>query len=170
MGMMNMMGDMSMMDEMMSGTTTGGGMSMGGEMISMAPHSALPGFPGASHIYHIGATGFFLDHAQHINLSTEQQVQLNKIKEQALLSKSATDRQIEQAEQELAVLTSSDQPDLKKIDNKVREIAKLGADERIAFIKAVGEAAGVLTDEQRKILTGFATPAPSPAMSPMGHM
>jgi hypothetical protein len=53
---------------------------MGG-MTNMAPQSALPGFPAASHIYHIGATGFFLDHAQHINLSAEQQVQLNKIKE-----------------------------------------------------------------------------------------
>jgi Spy/CpxP family protein refolding chaperone len=74
----------------------------------------------------------------------------------------------------LVTLTSSDQPDLKKIDNKVREIAKLGADERIAFIKAVGEAAKILTDEQRKILTGFATPvsaaSPMPGMSPMEHM
>ena len=167
MGMMNMMGDMSMMDQMMSGMTPGGGMRMEGGMM---PHYALPGFPGASHIYHIGATGFFLDHAQHIGLSTEQQMSLNKIKEQELLSKSAIDRQIEQAEQELAILTSSDQPDLKKIDNKIHEIAKLTADERIAFIKAVGEAAKLLTDEQRKILTGFATPAPTPAMSPMGHM
>ena len=173
MGMMNMMGDMSMMDQMMGGTAAGGGMSMeGGMMMSMAPHSSLPGFPGASHIYHIGATGFFLDHAQHIGLSTAQQVNLNKIKEQTLLSRSATDRQIEQTEQELAILTSSDQPDLKKIENKIREIAKLEADERIAFIKAVGEAAKLLTDDQRKILTGFATPAdsPMPAMSPMEHM
>ena len=172
-GMMNMMGDMSMMDQMMGGTAAGGGMSMeGGMMMSMAPHSSLPGFPGASHIYHIGATGFFLDHAQHIGLSTAQQVNLNKIKEQTLLSRSATDRQIEQTEQELAILTSSDQPDLKKIENKIREIAKLEADERIAFIKAVGEAAKLLTDDQRKILTGFATPAdsPMPAMSPMEHM
>ncbi len=159
-GMMNMMGDMSMMDQMMGGTAAGGGMSMeGGMMMSMAPHSSLPGFPG-------------LDHAQHIGLSTAQQVNLNKIKEQTLLSRSATDRQIEQTEQELAILTSSDQPDLKKIENKIREIAKLEADERIAFIKAVGEAAKLLTDDQRKILTGFATPAdsPMPAMSPMEHM
>ena len=101
-------------------------------------------------------------------------VSLNKIQEQTLLSKSATDRQIEQAEQELAILTSSDQPDLKKIENKIREIAKLGADERIAFIKAVGEAAKLLTDDQRKVLTGFASPppaaSPAPTMSPMEHM
>ena len=160
--------NMPMMDQMMGGMTAGGG------MMNRAPQSSLPGFPGASHLYHIGATGFFLDHAQHIGLSTGQQVSLNKIKEQTLLSKSATDRQIEQAEQELAILTSSDQPDLKKIENKIREIAKLGADERIAFIKAVGEAAKLLTDDQRKVLTGFASPppaaSPAPTMSPMEHM
>src|SRR6266496_2679602 len=152
---------------------TGGMQGMQGMNI---PQSALPGFPGASHLYHIGATGFFLDHADHIALSTEQQVALNKIKEQALLSKSSTERQIEQAEQELATLTSSDQPDLKKIEAKVRDIAKLGSDQRIAFIKAVGEAAKLLTPDQQKMLTGFASPAPaaspspSATMSPMEHM
>jgi len=171
-GMQNMQGMEgmeNMMGQMMPGMPN---MPPSGMGPMGPPQSALPGFPGASHIYHIGATGFFLDHAEHIGLSTEQQVGLNKIKEQALLSKSASDRQIEQAEQELATLTSSDQPDLKKIDNKIREIAKREADERIAFIKAVGEAAKLLTDQQRKVLTGFATPAasPAPSMSPMDHM
>ena len=32
----------------------------------MSMPSALPGFPGQSHLYHIGATGFFLDHPEHI--------------------------------------------------------------------------------------------------------
>ena len=41
MGMMNMMGDMSMMDQMMGGMTAGGG------MMNRAPQSSLPGFPGA---------------------------------------------------------------------------------------------------------------------------
>ena len=173
-GMGNMQGmqsaqDMEGMEDMM-------GQMMPGMSSMNMPPSALPGFPGASHIYHIGATGFFLDHAEHIGLSTEQQVGLNKIKEQALLSKSASDRQIEQAEQELATLTSSDQPDLKKIEAKVRDIAKLGSDQRIAFIKAVGEAAKLLTPDQQKMLTGFASPAPaaspspSATMSPMQHM
>src|SRR6266567_956716 len=170
------MGGMERMQKMMGAME---GMDMMGMMSGMqgmqgmkVPQSALPGFPGASHIYHIGATGFFLDHAEHIGLSTEQQIGLNKIKEQALLSISASNRQIEQAEQELATLTSSDQPDLRKIEAKVREIAKREADERIAFIKAVGEAAKLLTDQQRKVLTGFATPAasPAPSMSPMDHM
>ncbi len=173
-GMGNMQGmqsaqDMEGMEDMM-------GQMMPGMSSMNMPPSALPGFPGASHIYHIGATGFFLDHAEHIGLSTEQQVGLNKIKEQALLSKSASDRQIEQAEQELATLTSSDQPDLKKIEAKVRDIAKLGSDQRIAFIKAVGEAAKLLTPDQQKMLTGFASrapgasPSPSATMSAMQHM
>src|SRR6266567_954507 len=173
-GMDNMQGmpstqDMEGMEDMM-------GQMMPGMSSMNMPPSALPGFPGASHIYHIGATGFFLDHAEHIGLSTEQQVGLNKIKEQALLSKSASDRQVEQAEQELATLTSSDQPDLKKIEAKVRDIAKLGSDQRIAFIKAVGEAAKLLTPDQQKMLTGFASrapgasPSPSATMSAMQHM
>jgi hypothetical protein len=160
-GMQNMMGPMEGMEMMgmMSGMPGMQGMNM--------PQSALPGFPGASHLYHIGATGFFLDHAEHIALSTDQQVALNKIKEQALASKSSTERQIEQAEQELATLTASDQPDLKKIETKIRDIAKLSSDQRIAFIKAVGEGAKLLTDQQRKILTGFASPAPGANSMPM---
>jgi Spy/CpxP family protein refolding chaperone len=142
------------------------GMSaMGGGAAAGMSDSALPGFPGASHIYHIGATDFFLDHPQHIALTTEQQVGLNKIKDQALLAKSAADRAIEQAEQELAILTAADQPDLKKVEAKVRDIATLGTDERIAFIKAVGEAAKLLTADQRKSLTGFAPPAPAMPMT-----
>ena len=36
---------------------------------TMAMPSALPGFPGASHLYHVGASGFFLDHADKIGLN-----------------------------------------------------------------------------------------------------
>ena len=133
------------------------------------PQSALPGFPGASHLYHLGATDFFLDHPQHIALTTEQQAALNKAREQALLAKSTADRAIEQAEQDLWTLTASDQPDAAKIEGKIAEIAKLTGDERLAFIRAVGEASKLLTDEQRKILTGFAPPAPAAAM-PAGGM
>lgn len=152
-GMMDMMGMM--------------GMSGGGSMAAMS-QSALPGFPGASHLYHIGGTGFFLDHPQHITLTTEQQAALNKAKEQALLAKSTADRAIEQAEQGIWTLTAADQPEAAKIEAKLREVEKLRADERLAFIRAVGDASKILTDEQRKILTGFAPPAASiPAAAPM---
>ena len=142
------------------------GMSMSSAAGTMA-QSALPGYPGASHLYHIGATGFFLDHPQHIVLTTEQQATLNKAKEQALLAKSTSDRAVEQAEQALWTLTAADQPDATQIEAKIREIEKLHGDERLSFIRAVGDATKFLTEDQRKVLTGFAPVTPAAAAAPM---
>ena len=135
----------------------GRGMRMMGRMGSGGPMempSALPGFPGASHIYHIGSTSFFLDHDAHITLSQDQRTKLNRLKEQTLLQQATFDRKIEEAEQKLWKLTASDEPDIVKIDAQVRKIGKLQGDQRIAFIRAVGEAAKLLTDNQRKTLIG----------------
>jgi Spy/CpxP family protein refolding chaperone len=141
------------------------GMEMMGSMgtaAGMPMSSALPGFPGASHLYHVGATGFFLDHPEHIRLTMEQQTALSRIKEKALLEQTTAQRKIEGAEQELWTLTGADQPAADKVEAKVREIEKLRADQRLAFIRAVGEAVQVLTDEQRKALLGQIPPtAPS---------
>src|SRR5690606_16866886 len=109
-------------------------------------------------IYHIGATDFFLDHPEHINLTTEQQTALNQAREKSLLEQASFQGKIDDAEQEMGTLTSSDKPDATKIDAKVREIEKLRADQRLAFIRSVGEAAEVLTDEQRRSLSGDAKP------------
>jgi len=142
--------------------------TMDGGAPGTMPQSALPGFPGVSHLYHIGATGFFLDLPQQIALTTEQQAGLNKAKEQAALAKSTADRAVEQAEQELWTLTAADQPDATQVEAKIREIGKLRGDERLAFINAVGDASKLLTDEQRRSLTGFAPPASAaPAAAPM---
>lgn len=157
---------MSMGDDKMEMAGMMGMGPMGSDASAAMPSSALPGFPGASHLYHCGATGFFLDHQQYITLTTEQQVALNRIKDQALLAKSAAERNIEQAEQELGMLTAADQPDAAKIETKVRDITKMAADQRLAFIRAVGEAAKILTPDQRKSLTGFAPPVPAMPMTP----
>ena len=153
------------------------GMEMMGSMgnaAGMPMSSALPGFPGASHLYHVGATGFFLDHPEHLTLTMEQQATLGRIKEKALLEQAAMQRTIEGAEQELWTLTGADQPRADEVDAKVRAIEKLRADQRLAFIRAVGEAAQVLTDEQRKAVLGQTPPAtssvPSAAPSMGGGM
>lgn len=127
--------------------------------------TALPGFPGSSHLYHLGATGYFLDHNQHITLTRDQQTALNQIKERVVLARATSDRQIDQAEQDLWVLTGTDKPDVRRIEAKVREMEKLKGDQRMAFIRAVGEAATVLTDEQRKVLVGEMPPVPQAATS-----
>ena len=116
--------------------------------------SSLPGVPGASHLYHIGSTGFFLD--QPITLATDQQSALNKIKERALLERGNSERRIEQAEQELWTLTGADQPDAAKVQAKAREIEQLRTNQRLAFIQAVGEATKILTPEQNNQLLGMA--------------
>lgn len=148
MGKMKMMGMMGRMKGM-------GGMS------GMSMQSALPGFPGASHLYHIGATGFFLDHAAHLQLTIEQQTRLNRLQEKAAMAQATADRKMEQAEQELWELTAADQPDVRQIETKIRETERLRGDQRLAFIRAVGEAAGVLTHEQHVALTGGLPPSVS---------
>ena len=134
--------------------------SMGGMKMS----SALPGFPGMSHLYHIGSTGFFLDHSTHITLTPDQQMTLNRIKEKATLDQADADRKIEGAEQQMWQLTAADSPDAGKIEAKTREIEKLRADQRLAFIRAVGEAGKVLTPEQQQVLLGT---KPADAKKPM---
>ncbi len=150
--------DMDMMGMMGMGSMGQSAMKGMKGMGKLQKTAALPGFPGASHIYHIGATGFFLDHPEHVKLTTKQQTALNGLKEKALLEKSTSQRKIDEAEQELWTLTASDKPDAAKIEAKAREIEKQRGDQRLAFIRAVGEAAKVLTDEQRKTLLGETTP------------
>jgi len=84
---------------------------------------------------------------------------LNQIKEQAALDKASASRSVQEAEQDLWTFTAADQPDNAQIEAKVAEIEKLKGDARLRFIAAVGDAAKILTDDQRKSLTGFAPPA-----------
>ena len=141
---------------------------MMGKMSAAGPasstmQSGLPGFPGVSHIYHVGATGFFLDYSTALKLSTDQVVALNQIMETSMAATAAAQRKIEQAEQDLWMLTASDQPDSMALRTKVVDIEKLRGDQRIAFIRAVGEAARVLTDAQRNALLGTPTSAAAAA-------
>lgn len=132
------------------------GMKMMGRMKDMGGAKAaepLPAFPGAPGIYHVGASGFYLDYANEISLTPEQQAKLKQIQQESMNEQAAFDQQIIEADQQLGELTGSDQPDATKIEAKVREIERLRSDQRVAFIRSVGKAAAVLTDQQRKILT-----------------
>ncbi len=125
-----------------------------GGMASMSPSSAMPGQAGASHLYHVGSTGFFLNHSQHVTLTADQKSGLNRLKEKAMLDRASGQRQIAQAEQELYTLTGADQIDNTKVQAKIGEIEKLRAEQRMSFIRAVGEAGNVLTNDQRQALMG----------------
>lgn len=142
----------------MSATTPSQGMAgMSGQsgVAGMSgPSSAMPGQPGASHLLHMGSTGFFLNHSQHITLTADQKSRLNRLKEKAMLGQASQQRRIDQAEQELYTLTGADEPDNAGIQAKLGEIEKLRAEQRMNFIRAVGEASNVLTHEQHQALLG----------------
>lgn len=154
MGMMD--DDISMMGAIAIGGA--GSKSMNG-MGEMKMASSLPGSPGVSRLYHVGATGFFLNHSEHITLSTRQQAALNVVQRKALLSKFTAQRKIEEAEQELWELTGADEPDAAQIRAKVQAIEILRGEQRMAFIQSVSEAAKLLTEEQRQMLLGTTEPA-----------
>lgn len=161
-GMADMMGMMGQMMGQMAPPQTGN-----------SPSSELPGFPGASHIYHIGATGYFVDHEDMLDLTKDQLRALNQIKEKSLLAQSSYDRKIEQGEEDLWMLTASDRPDIKSIEAKVKEIEAIKGEQRIKFIRDVGEAASLLTPQQRSVLLGNTSSPPenpSSGKSPMGDM
>lgn len=149
------MGGMSGGSRAGMGGMGGGAAQPSGGMAGMsASSSATPAQPGASHLYHIGSTGFFLNHPQHITLTQDQKMILNRLKEKAMFERASTQRRIDQNEQELYALTGADQPDTSKIQVKIGEIEKLRGDERMNFIRTVGEATNVLSHEQHLALMG----------------
>jgi Spy/CpxP family protein refolding chaperone len=166
MGRMMEMGEMGMKPGgMKPGAAADTGTTMGNTASPARPStdaagslSSLPGVPGTSHLYHIGSTGFFLDQPG-IQLTPDQQVALNRIKQRALLARSDAERRTEQAEEELWALTSAGQPAAGQVTAKVREIEKLRADARLSFVSAVGDATKVLTATQRSALLGTKPPS-----------
>ena len=81
-----------------------------------------------------------------------QQATLNEIKKKSIEALGAAQVRIDQAEQELWMLTGSDRPDSMTVEMKVFEIEGLKVDQRLAFIRSVGEAARVLNGDQRAAL------------------
>ena len=112
----------------------------------------LPGVPGVSHLYHIGSTGFFLDQPS-LQLTPDQQSRLRQIMDRALLERTNADRAIQQAEQEIWTLTG-DGADVARVEAKIAETERARTNQRIEFIRAVGEAIEVLTPQQRNLLVG----------------
>lgn len=137
-------------------------------MKSPASSSELPGMPGVSHLYHIGATGFFLDHPDLISFTPEQQAALNRIKEAALLTQATSERKIAQAEQDLWYLTGSDKPNMGKIETKTKDMEALRTEKRLAYIRSVRAATKILTPDQRStLLRKPSPPAQMAASSPL---
>ena len=151
---MGEMGEMGAMPPTGNAAMSGKPAAAGGMASMSGPSSAMPGQAGASHLYHVGSTGFFLNHSQHVTLTADQKLGLNRLKEKAMLDRASGQRQIAQAEQELYSLTGAEQVDNAKVQAKVGEIEKQRGEQRMNFIRAVGEASAMLTNDQRQALMG----------------
>lgn len=130
--------------------------------------SALPGYPDAPGLYHLGATKFFLDHPEHVTLSDAQRKSLEALQADAQKQQEDMRRQIEQRESQLWTLTGAEQPDASAIASKMREIEALRIRQRGTYIAAIGKAGEILTAEQRRQLVGAARPASVAAPSAKG--
>ncbi len=126
--------------------------------------AGLPSATGAPHIYHLGADTFFLDQAKAVGLTEAQQKRLTALKEKSAVAYATTQRKIDQGEQDLWVLSSSETPDITKIETKIGEIARLTGQQRMDFLRTVGGAVGVLSDAQRKAIASM-QPDAMPAAS-----
>jgi len=99
--------------------------------LGLGPSDACrPGIPGASHTYHVGAVGFFLDQADLLDLLKEQQAILRGLRTRVTLKVRSLQRRVDEAEQELWVATCVETPEAAQIEAKVRAIEKLRAKER----------------------------------------
>jgi len=109
----------------------------------------------APHLFHLGATSFFLDHDE-LALTAEQRSKLSGIRETAMLDYATKQRAIDHAEQELWSITSAEHPSASQVEAKLTEIARLATRQRMDHILAIGRAVAELTDAQHGLL---ATPA-----------
>ena len=133
---------------------------------SASAAGGLPPAMGAPHLYHLGADTFFLDQVNAVGLTSEQQKKLKALKENATVAYATTQRKVDQGEQDLWVLSSSEAPDVAKIEAKLGEIARFNTQQRMDFIRAVGEAVSVMSDAQRKAVVPQSGPMMQPAAMP----
>lgn len=117
-------------------------------------------------LLHIGAKGFFIDRPQTFTPRADQAKTLSDIKERTTMDMMAADKNIQEAEQQLWRLTANERPNLAEIEAKTREVEKLRADQRIVFIRAIAEAANLLTAEQKESLLRSKSPAGKPDEKP----
>lgn len=156
-GMMGGQGMMNMMP-MMQGMMSGSGMGSGGMMCPMCGKMMGQGMMvGQGMMKSPGMMAGFgkpdlIAMAEKLDLSEEQIAEIKGIflaHKKDMIRKKA-DRDI--AELELSELTQQDNPDLNAVEDKIRDIANLGAGIRFSQIKIWTDARSILTEEQKAVL------------------
>ena len=90
-----------------------------------------------------------LHHRTELGLSPDQVTRLETLRSDFTREAIRRGADIRIAEVDLAALLEQDTVDLAKVETKIREVAQLRADIRIARLRAVEQGKAVLTSEQR---------------------
>lgn len=146
----NGMGKMNNMAAMGKKNMMGKKMSKTGNPAVVA---SLPSFPGNTHIYHVGSVEFFLDKIKTVNLTEHQQELLMQLQSRWQKKHMSYDENTAKNEQALWLLTAEAVPNATAIKEKMTQVANIEVTQRLFFIRSVGEAAEILTEQQRQILT-----------------
>lgn len=95
---------------------------------------------------------FMLQHKDGLELSSQQIKDLKKVRSRFERASIRREADIKVARMELSELTEGDAVDLEKAEEKVREVERLRADQRLSRLHEVAEAKAVLSPDQRKKL------------------
>jgi len=137
----------------MPGGMMGGGM-MGGMMHGMMGQGMGPGMRegrGGRPMSHEGPLlSMMLEHKQELGLSADQERKLRDIRTEFTKDSIRRTADIRVAEVELDSLLEQDKWDVAKIEPKVKQIAGLKGELRLARIKTLAAGRAVLTAEQRE--------------------
>jgi Spy/CpxP family protein refolding chaperone len=90
-----------------------------------------------------------LHHRSELGLSAEQVTRLEALRGEFSREAIRRDADIRIAELDLATVLGQEPTDFAKVETKVREVAQLRADLRLARLRAIEQGKGVLTPEQR---------------------
>lgn len=111
--------------------------------------------PPSSHLLHLGAARFFLNHGPRLGLTPTQRGALRTIRDDATVAWSKRDEEIARTEAELWEETGAARVLLPEVDAKVGQIEHLRAVQRMEYIRAVEQAAEILDEAQRQVLLGL---------------
>lgn len=130
------------------------------------PTSPLSPAGESPHLFQLGAVAFFLDHDE-LALTVDQRSTLSAVRDRAVLDYATQQRQIDQGEQDLWSLTAADQPYASAVEAKLTMIARHSVQQRLNYIRAVGEALAEISPSQRQQLLGGAPGATGVGAAPM---
>jgi Spy/CpxP family protein refolding chaperone len=113
---------------------------------------------------------FILGHKDELGLSSEQAARLEALRSAFAREAVRRDADIRIAELDLAALFDKDPLDMPQVEAKIKELAQLRADYRIARLRTLEQGKGVLTAEQRtKLQALLGTPTTRPARRTAGR-